>query len=76
MMSQIVDMLGETEISNEPLLGWVREMAALCEAARIVWCDGSKSEYDSLCELMVQEWDLYSAQLRKAARMLSCAIAP
>ncbi len=53
-MSQTVDMLGETEISNEPLLGWVREMAALCEAARIVWCDGSKSEYDSLCELMVQ----------------------
>ena len=39
--------------SNKKLLAWVEEMARLCQPADIVWCDGSKQEYDRMWELLV-----------------------
>jgi phosphoenolpyruvate carboxykinase (GTP) len=36
------------------LLAWVEEVAALTEPSEIHWCDGSRAEYDALCESLVQ----------------------
>ena len=38
---------------NRALLDWVDEVAALCTPDRIHWCDGSKEEYDRLCDVLV-----------------------
>jgi phosphoenolpyruvate carboxykinase (GTP) len=38
---------------NEHLLRWVEKTARLTNPARIHWVDGSKEEYDQLCEEMV-----------------------
>jgi len=38
--------------TNKKLISWVEEMARLCQPKNIHWCDGSKEEYNSLCELM------------------------
>lgn len=40
-------------VKNARLIAWVSEIAALTEAADIYWCDGSKEEYDRLCERLV-----------------------
>lgn len=40
-------------VKNARLIAWVSEMAALTEAADVYWCDGSKEEYDRLCEQLV-----------------------
>jgi len=40
--------------NNAKLIAWVEEVRALCKPDQIVWCDGSKAEYDRLCNLMVE----------------------
>jgi phosphoenolpyruvate carboxykinase (GTP) len=37
---------------------WVDEVASLTQPSRVVWCDGSKAEYDSLIEAMLRDGTL------------------
>src|SRR4029453_19113160 len=39
---------------------WVEEVAGLTQPARVVWCDGSKPEYDPLNETMLRDGTLLS----------------
>ena len=39
---------------NQRLLTWIEEMATLAKPDDIYWCDGSKEEYDRLCQQMVE----------------------
>ena len=38
---------------NVHLLRWVNKMASMCKPDRIHWVDGSKAEYDRLCDELV-----------------------
>jgi len=40
--------------NNSKLIRWVDEMAKLAKPENIVWCDGSKDEYDQICKIMVE----------------------
>jgi phosphoenolpyruvate carboxykinase (GTP) len=40
-------------VKNAKLIAWVADMAALCKPEAIHWCDGSKEEYDRLCQQLV-----------------------
>nr|MCU0261794.1 phosphoenolpyruvate carboxykinase [Ilumatobacteraceae bacterium] len=39
--------------TNQRLLDWVEEWAAILQPASIHWCDGSAEEYDELARLLV-----------------------
>jgi phosphoenolpyruvate carboxykinase (GTP) len=39
---------------NAQLRAWVEEMFELCKPDQVYWCDGSQTEYDALCENMVE----------------------
>src|SRR5271165_4709685 len=40
--------------SNKNLLKWIQKMSALTQPDSIHWVDGSKEEYDALCQQMVE----------------------
>ena len=40
--------------NHAKLVAWVNEWASVCEPEAIYWCDGSKAEYDRLCNEMVE----------------------
>ena len=39
---------------NKKLLAWVDELAALCQPDNIVWCDGSKQEWESMWDILIK----------------------
>jgi phosphoenolpyruvate carboxykinase (GTP) len=43
---------------------WVEHAAEMTRPSRVVWCDGSKSEYDSLVEAMLREGTLLPMNTR------------
>jgi phosphoenolpyruvate carboxykinase (GTP) len=40
-------------VKNAKLIAWVSDMVALCKPDQVYWCDGSKEEYDRLCQQLV-----------------------
>jgi phosphoenolpyruvate carboxykinase (GTP) len=40
--------------ADHPVARWVDEVAALATPDAVHWCDGSQSEYQSLCDLLVE----------------------
>ena len=47
-------MLNQAPTANAKLLAWVNSWVEICEPDAVYWCDGSKAEYDRLCNEMVE----------------------
>jgi phosphoenolpyruvate carboxykinase (GTP) len=45
-------------VAHTRLIDWVAQVASLTEPQEVVWCDGSKAEYERLCERLVQSGTL------------------
>ena len=41
------------QCNHRKLVAWVAEVQALVKPEKVVWCDGSKAEYDAMLKLMV-----------------------
>ncbi len=50
---------------NEKLNNWVREVADLCKPDEIIWCDGSKAEYERLMAHMQKQGMAIQLKKRK-----------
>lgn len=48
----------ESWTKNQGLIDWIQQTAKLCNPSEIWLCDGSKEEYDHLCQKMVESGTL------------------
>ena len=52
-MTSLSQAAGEVNTSHQELRDWVDQIAALCQPDSVYWCDGSKDEYQSMLDTMV-----------------------
>ncbi|MBX2970574.1 MAG: phosphoenolpyruvate carboxykinase (GTP) [Cyclobacteriaceae bacterium] len=51
---------------------WIKQLADLCKPDQIRWCDGSKAEYDELCEQLVNKGTFIRLNPEKRPNSFAC----
>lgn len=59
-------------LKHKKLLQWVKETAELCQPDNIYWCDGSKKEYDELCNKLVEKGTFTRLDEKKWPNSFAC----
>jgi phosphoenolpyruvate carboxykinase (GTP) len=54
------------------LESWVNSIANQCNAKKIQWCDGTKQEYDNLCEVLVSKGTFVRLNQEKRPNSFAC----
>lgn len=62
----------ESSPAKEELEAWVNAVASQFHAKNIHWCDGSKEEYDNLCELLVKKGTFIRLNPEKRPNSFAC----
>ena len=62
----------ESSPVKSELESWVNAIANQCGAANIHWCDGTKQEYDNLCELLVKKGTFIKLNQEKRPNSFAC----
>ncbi|MCU0352868.1 MAG: phosphoenolpyruvate carboxykinase (GTP) [Cytophagales bacterium] len=57
---------------HRDLQEWVREMTELCTPDQVYWCDGSKEEYDNMCEKLVEKGTFIRLNPQKWPNSFAC----
>src|SRR5712672_3681038 len=60
------------KIQHDELKEWVNEMVRICQPEDVQWCDGSKEEYDGLCEKLVQKGTFVRLSQTKRPNSYAC----
>jgi len=58
--------------ARNELESWVKSIAQLCDPKDIYWCDGSKEEYDRLCNLLVSKGTFIRLNAQKRPNSFAC----
>jgi len=62
----------ESSPVKSELESWVNDIANQCGAKDIHWCDGTKQEYDSLCQLLVKKGTFIKLNSEKRPNSFAC----
>jgi phosphoenolpyruvate carboxykinase (GTP) len=64
------------DIKNQQLKHWIEEVRQLTQPDQVVICDGSQSEYDKLCDLMVKSGTFLKLNPQKRPNSYLCRSDP
>ncbi|GAB4334994.1 MAG: phosphoenolpyruvate carboxykinase (GTP) [Flammeovirgaceae bacterium] len=59
-------------VNHQELLDWVKEIEDLCKPKQVYWCDGSKAEYDELCQILVNKGTFIKLDPKKRPNSYAC----
>lgn len=59
-------------VNHQELLNWVKEVAELCMPKEVYWCDGSKEEYDEMCDKLVKKGTFIKLNPQKRPNSYAC----
>ncbi|MCU0357408.1 MAG: phosphoenolpyruvate carboxykinase (GTP) [Cyclobacteriaceae bacterium] len=59
-------------VKHTEALTWVQQVAELCKPDNIQWCDGSKEEYNRLCNLLVDNGTFIRLNPQKRPNSFAC----
>lgn len=76
MLHQTNFIAYEDAPARTELESWVKSIALLCKANAIHWCDGSTSEYDHLCNLLVEKGTFIRLNPQKRPNSFLCFTDP
>ncbi len=74
--SSQIDLNFPDNLANDKLKQWVSEIATLCKPDEVVWCSGTQEEYDSLCQLMVDNGTFIKLNQEKRPNSFLCRSDP
>ncbi|HRE68173.1 MAG TPA: phosphoenolpyruvate carboxykinase (GTP) [Cyclobacteriaceae bacterium] len=59
-------------VNHSELTAWINEIITLCTPDRVRWCDGSKAEYNELCNLLVDKGTFIKLNPQKRPNSFAC----
>ena len=59
-------------IKHKDLNDWVMQVAGVCQPDQVRWCDGSKKEYDEMCETLVGKGTFIRLNPEKRPNSFAC----
>ncbi len=72
MLQQSTFFTSDSAIPDSNLNKWVEQMAELLDPDLVYYCNGSKKEYDSLCNLLVQKGTFIPLHPEKRPNSFAC----
>ncbi len=62
----------QTSPARAELESWVNSIGSHCDAEAVRWCDGTKEEYDELCQLLVDKGTFIKLNQEKRPNSFAC----
>lgn len=60
------------ELKHKGVTKWVKQITELCQPDTVRWCDGSRDEYNELCELLVSKGTFIRLSEKKRPNSFAC----
>ncbi len=71
-MTETLNTNSTYSLKHNELKAWVKQTADLCKPDQIRWCDGSKTEYDEMCNLLVEKGTFIRLNQEKRPNSFAC----
>ena len=71
-MTTTIEVKSPYLINHRDLNNWVMQVAGVCQPEQVRWCDGSKEEYQELCELLVEKGTFIRLNPEKRPNSFAC----
>jgi phosphoenolpyruvate carboxykinase (GTP) len=71
-MTAMIKSKSSYNLNHNDLQSWVAQISDLCTPDHIRWCDGSKSEYEEMCNLLVEKGTFIRLNESKRPNSFAC----